>query len=50
MVEQFKKGYLHRPITILHFFTPARTQKCLTEFQNILASLTINQLQAESRI
>ena len=50
MVGQFKKAYLHRPVTILHFLTPARIQKCLTEFQNILASLTINHLQAESRI
>ena len=30
MVGQFKKGYLHGPITILHFLTPAKIQKCLT--------------------
>ena len=30
MVGQFKKAYLHRPIKILHFLTPARIQKCLT--------------------
>ena len=25
-----KKAYLHRPIKIPHFLTPARIQKCLT--------------------
>ena len=50
MVWQFKKAYLHRPIKILHFLTPTRIQKCLTLLQNILAFLTINHLQAESRI
>ena len=25
----FKKAYLHRPIRILDFLTPARIQKCL---------------------
>ena len=30
MVGQFKKSYLHRPIKILHFLTPARIQKYLT--------------------
>ena len=30
IIEQFKKAYLHRPIRILHFLTPATTQKCLT--------------------
>ena len=30
MVGQFKKAYLHRPIKILHFLTPAKIQKCLT--------------------
>ena len=30
MVGQFKKAYLHRPIKILHFLTPARIQKRLT--------------------
>ena len=29
MVGQFRKTYLHRPIKILHFLTPARIQKCL---------------------
>ena len=29
MVGQFKKAYLHRPIKILHFLTPARIQRCL---------------------
>ena len=27
MVGQFKKAYLHRPIKILHFLTPARIKK-----------------------
>ena len=27
---KFKKAYLHKPIKILHFFTPAWIQKCLT--------------------
>ena len=30
MVWQFKKAYLHRPIKILRFLTPARIQKNLT--------------------
>ena len=30
MVEQFKKAYLHRPIKMLRFLTPARIQKCFT--------------------
>ena len=30
LVGKFKKTYLHRPIKILHFLTPARIQKCLT--------------------
>ena len=30
MIGQFKQGYLHRPIKILHFLTPMRIQKCLT--------------------
>ena len=47
MVDQFKKPLLHRPIKILHFLTPARIQKCLTQHQNILAFLTINHPQAE---
>ena len=42
--------WLHRQIKILHFLTPTRIQKCLTQLQNILASLTINHLQAESCI
>ena len=50
MVGQFKKVYLHRPIKILDFLTPARIQKYLTELQNILAFLTINHPQAELRI
>ena len=50
MVAQFKKAYLHRPIKILQFPTPARIQKCLPKLQNILASLTINHPQAESHI
>ena len=50
MVGQIKQACLHRPIKILHFLTPARIQKCLTQLQNILAFLTINHLQAESRI
>ena len=49
MVGQFKKAYLHRPIKILHFLTPAIIQKYLTHLQSILAFLTINHLQAESR-
>ena len=28
VVGEFKKLYLHRPINILHFLTPARIQKC----------------------
>ena len=28
MVGQFKKAYLHRPIKVLHFLTPAIIQKC----------------------
>ena len=47
LVGQFKKAYLHRPINILHFLTPARIQKCLTELLNILGFLTINHLQAK---
>ena len=50
MVGQFKKAYLHKPSKVLHFLTPAIIQKCLTCLQNILAFLTINHLQAESRI
>ena len=30
MVGQFKKAYLHRPIIILHFLTPARIRKYFT--------------------
>ena len=30
MVGHFKKVYLHRPIKILRFLTPARIKKCLT--------------------
>ena len=30
MFGHFKKAYLHRPVKILHFLTPARIQKCLT--------------------
>ena len=47
MAEQFKKAYLHRPIRILYFLTPARIQKYLTKLQNILVFLRINHLQAE---
>ena len=50
MVGQFKKTYLHRPIKILYFLTPARIQKCLKKLQNILACLTINHLQVEAYI
>ena len=50
MVGQFKKAYLLRPIKILHFLTPTKIQKCVTKLQNILAFLTTNCLQAESRI
>ena len=50
MIRQFEKGYLQRPAKIVHFLTLARIQKCLTQLQNILAFLTINRLQAESRI
>ena len=50
MVGQSKKAYLHRPIRIQHFLTPATIQKCLTQLQNILAFLTINHLKAESGI
>ena len=50
MVGQFKKAYLHRPIKILHFLTTARIQKIFTKLQNILAFLTINQLQVEWRM
>ena len=28
IVGQFKRAYLHRPIKILRFLTPARIQKC----------------------
>ena len=28
IVKEFKKSYLHRPIMILHFLTPAAIQKC----------------------
>ena len=45
MVGQFKKAYLHRPIKILHFLSPVRIQKCLTQLQNILTFLIINHLQ-----
>ena len=45
-----QKSYLHRPIKILYFYTHARIQNCLTQLQNILAFLTINHPQAESRI
>ena len=48
MIGQFEKAYFHRPIKILHFFTSARIQKCLTQPQNFLSFLTINHLQAES--
>ena len=41
MVGQLKKVYLQGPIKILHFPTPARTQKYLTQLQNTLAFLTI---------
>ena len=37
MVGQFTKAYLHRPIKIIHFLTPAIIQKCLTYLLNILA-------------
>ena len=50
MVGQFEKAYLHRPTKILHFLTPSGIQKCFTQLQNILAFLTINHLQADSRI
>ena len=50
MVGQFKNAFLHRPIKILHFLTPARIQKCLTKLQNMLAFLTVNHHQDESRI
>ena len=30
MIRQFIKNYLHRPIKILQFLTPAGIQKCLT--------------------
>ena len=36
MVGQFKKSYLHTPIKILHFLTPAKIQTILTQLQNIL--------------
>ena len=47
---QFKKSYLNRPINILHFSTPTRSQKRFTKLQNILAFLAIYLLQAELRI
>ena len=34
MVGQFKKAYLHRPIKILYFLTPARIQKYFSFFNN----------------
>ena len=49
IVGQYKKAYLQRTIKILHFLTPMKIQKCLTKLENILAFLTINHLQAESR-
>ena len=50
MIAQLKKTYLHKPIKILNFLTPVRIEKCLRNVQNILAILTINLVQAESRI
>ena len=50
IIGQFMKTYLHRPIKILQFLTPARIQKCSKYLQNILAFLTIRRLQADSRI
>ena len=50
MVGQFKETYLHRPSNFLHFLSSAKIQKCLTELGNVLVFLTINHLQAESRI
>ena len=45
MVGHFKKTYLHGPIKILQFLTPARIQKRLTE-----ALLAIHHLTAESHM
>ena len=45
-----QKTSLHRPIKIPHFLTTARIQKYLTYPQNIVTFLTINHVQAESRI
>ena len=50
MVGQFKNAYLHRPVKILHFLTPAEIKQCLAQLQNTLAFLTINHPQAESLI
>ena len=49
MFGQFKKAYLHRPIKILNFLTPAGIQKN-NILENILGFLTINNLQTDSRI
>ena len=50
VVGQLKEAYLHKPIKILHFLTPARIQKGLTYLQNILAFLTTNHPQDEPPI
>ena len=44
---QFKKAYLHRPIKILYFLSPARTQKCLKETRN---SSKIRPLEFEKKV
>ena len=50
MVWQFEKAYLHRPIDVIYFLTPARIQKCFTKFQKSLACLTTIHQSTESRI
>ena len=50
VIEQLMETYSLRPIKILQFLAPWRTQKCLTEVQNILAFLAIYHLLAESCI
>ena len=50
MIVRSIKPYLHRPIRILQFFTREGIQKNHTYLQNLLAFLTIRQLQPESRM
>ena len=50
MVGQSRKVYMHIPLKILYFVTPAKTQKYLIKRQNILSILAIKHLQAESHI